>query len=205
MWRSALQFINRKSDPVANPDPVADPSTRLLAEFVDRLRAISKANVLEIGTCRSNPEVATHHRDWASDDASFVMTDFQDGLDVDVVADLHSLSRSFSANHFDAVIACSVFEHVQRPWMAAPEIGKVLKPGGQVFIQTHQTFPLHGYPSDYWRFTREALETLFDEMSGFRVVQSGYEFPCRIVSQEAPGTATAIAYLNVSLVAEKLG
>ena len=34
---------------------------------------------------------------------------------------------------------------------------KSLKSEGVLFLQTHQTFLIHGYPSDYFRFTTEAL------------------------------------------------
>jgi hypothetical protein len=35
----------------------------------------------------------------------------------------------------DALIACSVFEHIRKPWLAAEEIGKILKPGGTAFTR----------------------------------------------------------------------
>ena len=35
-----------------------------------------------------------------------------------------------------------------------------LKIGGRLFIQTHQTFHLHAYPSDYFRFSTEALAAM---------------------------------------------
>jgi len=67
------------------------------------------------------------------------------------------------------------------------------------------TWVLHGHPHDYWRFTTEALETLFHD-AGFTILSAYYEFPCRIVSREAwhlaikPG---ARAYLNSNVVARK--
>jgi len=175
-------------------------SAQELGRFIQWLRALPSARVLEIGTRRSNAEIATHHRDWAAADARYVMSDFQDGLDVDVVADAHALRTTFRRRSFDAVIACSVFEHIQRPWIAAQEVAAVLKSGGCAFIQTHQTFPLHGYPHDYWRFTKEALETIFRDagLTG----EAFYEFPCEITSERLPG-AGGIAFLNVCIVAHK--
>ena len=43
---------------------------------------------------------------------------------------------------------------------------KALKVGGLIYIQTHQSFPLHGYPHDYFRFSREALASLFGTHDG---------------------------------------
>ncbi len=175
--------------------------TGQLGTFINWLRAVPHAQVLELGTKRSIPERPTHHRDWAAGDAIYTMSDFQDGIDVDVLADAHALTATFPENTFDAVIACSVFEHIQRPWIAAPEIARVLKPGGRVFVQTHQCFPLHGYPSDYWRFTTEALETLFGD-AGLRA-SAFYEFPCYIVSEQEPNTKHGQAFLNVCVIADK--
>jgi hypothetical protein len=101
------------------------------------------------------------------------------------------------------VIGCSVFEHIKRPWLASAEIGKVLRPGGKVFVQTHFAFPVHAYPYDYWRFTREALESLFDPEAGFSSCTSYYEFPAAIVSRELYLSAFGHAFLNVCAVAIK--
>jgi SAM-dependent methyltransferase len=172
-----------------------------LGEYHDWLRGIPHARILELGTRRSNPDNPTHHRAWAAPDASYVMADFQGGLDVDVVADAHGLSGTFEVASFDAVIACSVFEHIQRPWIAAHEIARVLKPDGKAFIQTHQTFPVHGFPNDYWRYTREALETIFGDAGLSGVAY--YEFPCQINSDDDLGVKDGPAYLNVCIVAER--
>src|SRR5690606_1763642 len=121
--------------------------------------------------------------------AEYVGTDFRAGPDVDVVADVHELTRTFGEERFDAVISCSTLEHVKYPWIAVVEINRVLKPGGLVFVQTHQTFPIHAYPSDYWRFTREGLEALFAAQVGFRTVASAHEFRCAVASAREPRLA----------------
>lgn len=171
-----------------------------LPAFIHWLQSVKAATVLEIGTCRSNPKIATHHKHWAAHDANYIMTDFQKGLDVDIVADAQTLTQTFEKASFDAIIACSVFEHIQRPWIATQEMAKLLKPNGKIFVQTHQSFPIHGYPSDYWRFTTQALETIFKDagLAG----KGYYEFPCEIFSKETPGSEKAEAFLNVCIVAE---
>ena len=197
-----LPIVPKSPADVSQQAP-SHPANLLLANFVNRLHATRVAEVLELGSLRSEATRSTIHREWAAPDAHFVCSDFQDGLDVDVVADIHVLSQHFVPETLDAVIACSVFEHVQRPWIGAAEIGRVLKPGGQVFIQTHFAFPLHGYPSDYWRYTREALETIFGADAGLRIVASAYQYPVRLHAPELPPPETIEAYLNVCVVAEK--
>src|SRR6266446_1902897 len=118
------------------------------------------------------------------------------------MADIHHLSSVFTTNDFDAVIAWSVFEHFQRPWIATKKIATILKRGGKVFVQTHFAFPVHGYPSDYWKFTREALETIFID-AGLNIVDSEYEFPCQFISERVPSLQHAEAFLNSCVVASK--
>jgi SAM-dependent methyltransferase len=172
------------------------------AEFLQELATRTDIAVLELGTRRSRPDVPTHHRGWCHPSAKFVMSDFQDGLDVDVLADIHALHRVFAENSFDVIICCSVFEHVQRPWIAACEMARVLKPGGMIFLQTHQSFPLHGFPTDYWRFTTDSLRTLFED-AGLRTVETRYLFPAQIVSEQDPGGRHHPAFLNVNILATK--
>ena len=189
------------------PDQAAadHPANMLLMDFITRLHGVRNARVLELGTKRSQADRSTVHRVWAAADADYICSDFEDGLDVDLLADVHTLSQSVAPDSLDAVIACSVFEHVQRPWIGAIEIGKVLRPGGQVFVQTHFAFPIHGFPSDYWRYTREALETIFGADAGLRIVGSAYQYPVGLLAPEVSAPEHHEAYLNVCVVAEKPG
>ena len=147
---------------------------------VRKLVAGFSGRILELGTRRSQPHVSTQHK-YLAPHAEWVLADLQPGLDVDVVADAHTLTQTFATASFDAVLAYAVFEHVQRPWIAAKEIAAVLKPGGIVYVGTHQTFPLHGYPNDYWRFSTEALRTIFED-AGLETVDAQYSHRCYIVS-----------------------
>ncbi len=171
--------------------------------FREKLKAMHQPRVLEIGVKRSNPDRPTIHRGWAPHASSYIGVDLEDGLDVDVVADIHELSHHIAPNSIDALLCISVLEHVERPWVAACEIAKVLKPGGWVFCATHQTFPIHGFPKDYWRFTREALESLFSPEIGFADVTSFYAFPCDIRAEEANDTWQHFSFLHASVMARK--
>jgi SAM-dependent methyltransferase len=54
-----------------------------------------------------------------------------------------------------------VLEHVEgNPQQAVDEILRVLKPGGVMVCATVLVYPIHGYPSDFWRFTPEGLKLL---------------------------------------------
>jgi SAM-dependent methyltransferase len=176
---------------------------RIFRRRVDRGRTRTpRPRVLELGTRRSEEDRPTHHRHWFPE-AHFVMSDFQDGLDVDVVTDAHDLA-AFQTHQFDAVIAVSVFEHLARPWLAAEAIARVLRPGGMVLVSTHQTFPIHGYPDDYWRFTDSAMGVLFGPPL-WRDLHTAYRYPCVI---QPPAEVTrwneeAPSYLNIEAVATR--
>lgn len=154
--------------------------------FIRDVNSIPNPDVIEFGTRRADESMPTHHQEWLPLAATYTMVDVEDGTDVDWVRDIHD---DFRDGHepWDVLIAVAVFEHLQRPWIAAQRIADALKPGGLCFVSTHFAFPLHNYgPSgegDYWRMSRSALELLFLD-AGMEVVQTGYNYPCRIVPRQ---------------------
>ncbi len=83
-------------------------------------------------------------------------------LDV-VIGDITSCPEIESAT-YDVVVSVDVFEHVRRPWLAADEITRILRPGGLSYTSTLFSWRYHPVPVDYWRFTPECLEFLFGEL-----------------------------------------
>lgn len=193
--RTMLNSLNQDSEP--------DNGRTLLDDFIDQCRQIPQPTVLELGTSRSIPTRSTLHNDWVPHAKTYLGTDIESGPDVDIVADVHRLSQFVGKDQIDIIISCSSFEHFKYPHLAAHELMKTLKVGGLLFIQTHQTFHLHSYPFDYFRFSREALAGLFGTKMGFNVLATDYEFPSRIFSQREPNTAVKPAYLNVRLFGTK--
>ena len=107
--------------------------------------------------------------------------DIVPGDNVDVVGDAHNLSAYFPPNHFDAVLSVSVFEHLLMPWKAVIEINKVLKRGGIGMVHTHQTLGMHDLPWDFWRFSDTAWKALFNEGTGFEIVDVALDSPQYVV------------------------
>ena len=67
----------------------------------------------------------------------------------------------FASDTFDYVVSDQVLEHVEgNPQAVFDETLRVLKPGGIAVHTTCFINPFHGFPSDYWRFTPNALELL---------------------------------------------
>lgn len=134
--------------------------------------------------------------------------DYHPGPGVDVVGDVHELSRHVAHEQFDAVVSKSVFEHLALPWVAVLEINKVLRVGGVCFINTFQTFPLHETPWDFFRFSDNAWYVLFNRWTGFEVLAAGMNTPCRVVHRgQAPEgwVDSHTAYINSDIVVRKLG
>jgi SAM-dependent methyltransferase len=135
------------------------------------------------------------------------------GLDIlpdeytDVVGDAHDLRKHFRRDSFDAVMSMAVFEHLIMPWKAALEINRVLKPGGLLFVMSHQTFPMHGEPWDYFRFSTRAWRGLFNKRTGFEIIETGQGMPASIVAHQLMEHTTYLpdlpAYILTAVLARK--
>ena len=156
-------------------------------EFLDLYAALPAPSVLEVGS-RVWPDLRGHTVRQMLYDLNPVVAytgfDVMSGDEVDVVGDAHDLAKYFPAGHFDVFLCRATLEHVRRPWVVAAQLAAVVKPGGIGFVQTHQTFPLHGYPHDYFRFSTAALRELFADDGGWKCLRAEHEFPCRIVPME---------------------
>jgi hypothetical protein len=175
-------------------------------KFKVLIKGMERPTVLEIGTRRVISTSPTFHKEWVPHSAEYIGTDFATGLDVDVVADVCDRSSAFGEQRFDAIVSCSTFEHIQYPWVATVEICRTLKVGVLLFIVTHQTFPFHAHQRDYWRFTKEGLQTLFGAQAGFECIESGHEFRAPILSNQ-PGWVrrpAAPSFLNSTILVRKV-
>lgn len=79
------------------------------------------------------------------------------GPGVDLVHDL-SKPLTFSVSHVDC---CSVLEHCADPFAVARTLSDALVVGGSMMLTVPYVWRVHGYPSDYWRFTVEGVRLLF--------------------------------------------
>lgn len=110
--------------------------------------------------------------------AEYIGFDFYDGENVDVVGDVHELTKYFSPDKkFDLIFSSAVFEHLHMPWVAAEEIQKLLKVGGYVFIETHFSFSSHERPWHFFQFSDMGLKALFNSALGFELIDAGMSNP----------------------------
>ena len=106
----------------------------------------------------------------------YVGCDMRQGLGVDRVEDVHCLR--IKRNSIGTVLIFDTLEHVEDVHQAVKEIHRILKPGGMVIMSSVMNFPIHDYPSDYWRFTPKAFELLLKRFDVYEVEFDGdSQFP----------------------------
>ncbi len=101
----------------------------------------------------------------------YVGCDMRLGLGVDRMEDVHCLK--IRSNRIGTVLIFDTLEHVENVHRAMGEIHRVLKPGGMVIMSSVMNFPIHDYPSDYWRFTPKAFELLLRRFVTYEVEFDG--------------------------------
>jgi SAM-dependent methyltransferase len=101
----------------------------------------------------------------------YVGCDMRKGLGVDRIEDVHSLK--IRGDSIGTVLIFDTLEHVENVHQAMKEIHRVLEPGGMVILSSVMKFPIHDYPSDYWRFTPKAFELLLKPFALYEVEFDG--------------------------------
>ncbi len=145
----------------------ADPYHQLQARFFAMLAEQPTGRVVELGSRARSGNV---RRDLVPAGWDYVGVDILPGPNVDVVADAHDLRRHLEPGSCDAVFSFSTFEHLAMPWRVALELNAVMADGALLLITSHQTYPLHDEPWDYWRFSSHAWPALFNAGTGFEVL-----------------------------------
>lgn len=172
------------------------PSVDIWDAYWNMTHTLKPASVLEAGTRRTEGGGETHHMDkfpWVPPE-NYIRLDVQPGLDVDYIGDLHNLPADWD-NKFGSFIATSVFEHLERPWVAAREIARILKTDATFIAITHQCFPLHAHPHDFFRFSKEALRLIFED-AGLEVTAAEYSDRCFIIPPNTMIPADHVDYWN---------
>lgn len=139
----------------------------------------------------------------------YVGFDVLAGENVDVVGDAHELSSYFPPDHFDAIASFAVMEHILMPWKLAIEINKVLKLGAIGFFVTHQSYPLHDEPWDFWRYSDRAWESILNVATGFEIIEAKMKEPAFIVPKVVHAAVDSgeryVGYLSSVVVFRKIG
>jgi SAM-dependent methyltransferase len=142
-----------------------------IRQWIERFREDLGDDVLEVGSRLHNPNCWwINNRDLVK--SKWTGIDMQAGIGVDIVADIHALPDTW-ANKYTGILCSEVLEHVKRPWVALPELFRVIRPGGIIIITTLFCFHIHGYPDDYYRYTDSGLKALLSD-AGFVDINTKY-------------------------------
>lgn len=185
-----------------------DPAAQLFVHFASELRARKPGSVVEIG---SRARSGIVYRDALVPEGwEYVGVDVVAGENVDIVGDAHDLEAVLPAASFDAAYSIATFEHLAMPWVAAVSINRVLRPGGLLFVGSHQSYPLHEVPWDFFRFSDEAWTSLFNRHTGFEILgtalgEQAYVIPKYAKTGRVAGVEGGPAFLSSSVLAVKRG
>lgn len=117
----------------------------------------------------------------------YIGTDMRVGLGVDCVLDLHALG--LGEGTVGTALNLETLEHVEFVRRAMEETHRALQPGGFAVISSMMKFPIHAYPSDYWRFTPEGFRSLLREFDWSFVDGIGeVDLPHTVVGVGCKGT-----------------
>jgi len=133
--------------------------------------------ILEIGSYQVPGQEAIANLRALFTGQSYAGVDRRPGPGVDVIADVEALPHADQS--IGTVIAMNTFEHVPRFWRGFEEVHRVLRPDGAILVSCPFYFHIHAYPSDYWRFTPQALEVLL------------HNYPNKIVGWQGPAKRPA--------------
>jgi SAM-dependent methyltransferase len=179
----------------------ADSVRGRIRAFIERQADKLGDDVLEVGSRMTNPHTWwIVNRDLGT--GRWMGLDMQPGHGVDRVQDIHQLPEMWTGR-FSAVLCSEVLEHVARPWLALPELRRVLRPGGWLVVTTLFAFPEHGFPNDYYRYTDSGLKLLLKD-AGFANVLTEYagETTMRLNDHGEAGCVTRTLPIHTFAIAQ---
>lgn len=172
-----------------------------IREYIERHADKLGGDVLEVGSRMTIPNAWwIINRDLAQ--GKWLGIDMQEGPGVDQVVDIHSLPAQWTGR-FSGVLCSEVLEHVARPWLALPKLREIMQPGGWIVVTTLTSFPIHGFPDDYYRYTPSGLKLLLED-AGFKnvVTENAGHIQIQLNDHGEPGFCTRQLPMHVFGVAQ---
>jgi SAM-dependent methyltransferase len=116
--------------------------------------------VLDIGAYYTEEFAALCNRRALLPARPYIGCDIRPGPGVDRIEDAERLS--FPDRSFGSVLLLETLEHLPHPDRAVAEAKRILMEDGVMLVSVPFNYRLHGFPTDYWRFTASGLYTLLD-------------------------------------------
>jgi SAM-dependent methyltransferase len=118
---------------------------------LESVRTNEKISILDYG-CGGSPYRSMFPN------ASYKRADYLQGKDdqLDYILSEDSLVKETDGT-FDLVLSTQVIEHIENPKLYFKECFRLLKSKGYLYVTTHGTYPDHGCPYDFYRWTSDGL------------------------------------------------
>jgi SAM-dependent methyltransferase len=129
-------------------------SLRMGQKFLEIYGNDSPLSILEIGSYDVNGSL----RGFKAPTSSWLGVDLENGPGVDIVTEKGG-PLPFADSTFDLVISSSVLEHDPAFWISIPEMARVMKSSGFIYINAPSNGPIHRYPVDSFRFYPDAAQS----------------------------------------------
>lgn len=135
-----------------------------IAEFVAEAarRIPSGARVVDVGAGDAPYREFFEHTDYITIDWEHSIHGGAAGSDFLASAENLPLDEASA----DAIVMTEVLEHISAPERVLNEVGRILRPGGSLFLTVPFVWILHEMPHDFFRYTPSAL-TMLLERAGF--------------------------------------
>lgn len=156
-------------------------SSNLFSKYLKEIITDSY-KILDIGTSQKFAKELRPYENWFMNNeyiaAGYMPKMIYGKYNCDCHQDIQKMS--FEDSSFDAVLCIEVLEHVANPLKAASEMTRILRTGGKLLLTTPFLTQYHGkrnkghspahesYP-DFWRFTHQGLELLFDDFESVEI------------------------------------
>lgn len=114
--------------------------------------------IVEIGSYYMPGTEKTNDQRKYFPDKEYIGCDIREGVGVDRIEDAHNLS--FGDGSIGSLMMFEILEHLPAPEIAVREAHRVLADNGYFVMSVPFTYRLHGFPSDYWRFTASGVHQL---------------------------------------------
>ena len=126
-----------------------------------------KIRVLDVGSIDVNGTYKTFfdHHDW-----EYTGLDVLPGPNVDVVTS-DPYRYPFDDSAFDVIVSGQTLEHVEDTHKFMREVGRLVKPGGLVYISVPHDVPEHRFPIDCWRIFPDGMRFLFTKIANLTVLE----------------------------------
>ncbi len=154
-------------------------------------RVIRGRRVLEVGSMNVNGSLRAHVM--ALGPTTYVGIDFAPGNGVDVVCDASEIVDRFGEGCADVVISTEMLEHAEDWRTAISNMKRALVPDGGFLLLTARGpgFQLHGYPSDWWRFTLDDMRRIFADFEILALSSDG-QAPGVLLCARSQGTSNSV-------------